>query len=139
MNKGDEGRLVELIDSLHGRRRHSRDEVAVWGEVLRPWDFDTVREAVIARAQKMKDYPDPSEIAALLPAPPEKQVAVKGREANAGQASWARRYHDRLRAELELRGLEPFSGNTGAEYQEWRATIEAAGIDPARIAMEARA
>lgn len=69
MNTQESEKLLNLLNRLHPRaqKKPTRDEVLFWREVLKPWDYPTVREAAITRARSNRFYPDPTELAALLP------------------------------------------------------------------------
>ena len=65
-------RLFDLLERLYQGKKAPRDKVsvAVWREVLKPWSYGTVRDAVIRRARDNRFFPDPSEIAEYCgPAP----------------------------------------------------------------------
>lgn len=72
--------LFDLLRELHGKDKpRDRRTVAIWGAVLGPWSYAQVRGAAIKRARESRYYPDPGELAAMLPRSaggPEGQGAV---------------------------------------------------------------
>ena len=73
MNTEDARKLVTLLNRLHPKKPQplDNDSILFWREVLKPWDYPTVREAAIRRARTNRFYPDPTELAQMLPQPPE--------------------------------------------------------------------
>ncbi len=69
MEHGEVFRLFDLLDKLYSRKKISRDEitVAIWHQVLKPWTYHQVREAVLVRSRENQYLPDPSELGAYLP------------------------------------------------------------------------
>ena len=134
MKRNDVPRLFDLLEQLYQGKRRPRDEVtvAIWAEVLKPWPYEQVRDAVVRRARENRFFPDPSEIVEYLPklqveeAPPEEEQPT---QSGVRSVAWAKRYTERLGEELDRLGLPRFAGNTGAEFQEWYAMCEAAGVE----------
>ena len=69
MDTAETRKLLELLNRLHPKRPQqiTTDNVLFWREVLKPWDYPTVRSAAIARARSNAFYPDATELAQLLP------------------------------------------------------------------------
>lgn len=72
MDANETVKLLQLLNRLHPKRQQTidRDSVLFWREVLKPWDYPTVRSAAIARARRNAYYPDATELAQMLPPPP---------------------------------------------------------------------
>ena len=70
MTKNDVLKLFDLLEQLYHGHRRPRDDttLSIWSTVLKPWNYTEVRDAVIKRARTNRHFPDPSELAALLPA-----------------------------------------------------------------------
>lgn len=69
MTKNDVLKLFDLLEQLYYGHRRPRDDttLSIWSTVLKPWSYSEVRDAVIKRARTNRHFPDPSEIAELLP------------------------------------------------------------------------
>ena len=69
MTKKDVLKLFDLLEQLYYGHRRPRDDttLSIWSTVLKPWNYSEVRDAVIKRARTNRHFPDPSEIAELLP------------------------------------------------------------------------
>lgn len=70
LERQDVCRLFDLLEQLYQGKKKPRDKVtlAIWAEVLKPWSYEQVRSAVVQRARENRFFPDPSELAAYLPA-----------------------------------------------------------------------
>lgn len=99
-----------------------------WIRGLDGYTVEEVYKAADAHARSCRFWPSLSEIVKQLPP---RHVAPSGQDAEIQrrQAMWSRLYREKLQEELKRLGLREFNGNTGAEYQAWVATCEAAGVD----------
>ena len=99
-----------------------------WIRALAGYTVEEVYKAADAHARSCRFWPSLSEIIKQLPP---RNVAPSGRDAEIlrRQVRWCKLYQEKLREELARLGLREFNGNTGAEYQAWVATCEAAGVD----------
>lgn len=135
MTREETVKLFALLAQLHPRKPMPTDTVtvAIWTEVLKPWPYSEVRDAAIRRSRESRYAPEPADLVEFLPAveEPRKETPVDKKA-----ATWAREYHDRLREELAKRGLDPFTGKTGAEYLAWKARRETAGLDLGALVVE---
>ena len=132
MERNEVPKLFALLRQLYARFDKQPDRVtsAIWAEILKPWSYEQVRDAVIRRARENQYCPDPSEIVEYLPAvEQEKEEQQSSCEIPEEHLRWVRAWKTRLAAELEQRGLPPFTGNTGADYKAWRKKCVDAGVD----------
>lgn len=95
MTRDDVTKLFRLLVELYPNRDIRRDGVqtAIWAEVLKPWTYPQVRDAVIRRARENEYFPNPSEIAKYLPqepweAPMPEQVRDNGAKASQEILQW---------------------------------------------------
>ena len=130
MERNEVSKLFSLLRQLYARFDKQPDRVtsAIWAEILKPWSYEQVRDAVIRRARENQYCPDPSEIVEYLPAL-EKEEQQPSCEIPEEHLRWVREWRERLAAELEQRGLPPFTGSTGADYKAWRQKCVDAGVD----------
>lgn len=99
-----------------------------WIRGLDGYTVEEVYKAADAHARSCRFWPSLSEIVKQLPP---RTVAYSGLEAEIQrrQVRCSRLYREKLQEELKRLGLREFNGNTGAEYQAWVASCEAAGMD----------
>lgn len=73
MTKNEVPNLFNLLERLYNGHSRPRDNVTLtlWATVLEPWSYDEVRNVVIQRARENRHFPDPSELATLLPPRPD--------------------------------------------------------------------
>lgn len=107
-----------------------------WIRGLDGYTVEEVYKAADAHARSCRFWPSLSEIVKQLP---RRAATPSGRDAELQrrQVRWSRLYQEKLREELKRLGLREFNGNTGAEYQAWVATCEAAGVDFGALLMAA--
>lgn len=143
MERNEVPKLFSLLRQLYARFDKQPDRVtsAIWAEILKPWSYEQVRDAVIRRARENQYCPDPSEIVEYLP-PVEPMQEEEKRQAFEIPQSCIREtmaWREMLLEVLESCGMRPFDGNTGAEYAAWRAKCAAAGVDFEGLAEAAHA
>ena len=73
MTKNEVPKLFNLLERLYNGHSRPRDNatLTLWATVLEPWSYEEVREAVIKRARENRHFPDPSELATMLPHRPD--------------------------------------------------------------------
>lgn len=133
MTRNDVHRLFDLLGQLYQGNRRPRDAVtvAIWAEVLKPWSYEQVRQAVVERARVNRYYPDPSEIAGFLPPvdePPVDRCARLGPvelRHRAELKAWQKEWHAQLRG-LGLPDLHE-AVEDGITPGEWTRQLIAAG------------
>lgn len=135
MEIDDVTRLFDLLDKLYQGKPRPRDRVtaAVWREVLRPWTYPQVRDAVIKRARTNRYYPDPSEIAELCPPAPE-AAESEDRIKPPGPSEmrylrWAQAYRRKL--------TEALGGEERLTLSAQRALLEERGVDTVALLEDA--
>lgn len=70
MNKSDMQKLFALIETLYPaskRKPKTTVDEEAWFLVLKPWSYEEVKDAVIARTRKNRFAPDVSELVPYLP------------------------------------------------------------------------
>ncbi len=136
MNRQDVNKLFDLLEQLYQGKKKPRDEVtvAIWAEVLKPWSYEQVRDAVIRRSRENRFTPDPSELTAYLPKPDIYRELAAGRNAAPGPAEqrnmaelklWQQEWHRELR-EKGLPNLHEALA-AGMSPGEWGKRLAAAG------------
>lgn len=103
MTQAEINRLFDLLRELHGKDKPRNERtLAIWGAVLEPWSYPQVRAAAVERSRENRYYPDPAELASLLPKPP----APAGREEPAG-GDWRHRFQRRWGQAMAAEGESP--------------------------------
>lgn len=72
MKHDDLAKLFDFLGRLYPGQRKSVDDetAAIWEILFRPWPYEKVRAAILARARKGENgkfYPDPAEVCIYLP------------------------------------------------------------------------
>ena len=133
MTRDDVTKLFRLLGELYPNRDIRRDGVqtAIWAEVLKPWTYPQVRDAVIRRARENEYFPNPSEIAKYLPqepweAPMPEQARDNGAKASPDLLEW---WADRKRA-LREAGLPTAADamRRGMRMADHMMLLEQAGL-----------
>lgn len=134
LTKEDVLKLFDLLERLHSGKKQQRDKVsvAVWAEVLRPWNYEQVRDAAVRRARVNRYFPDPSELAEYLPEPAASAVVQRGRYID-GQVEALRRQWNALREQRAAAGL-PIGGCQALE-QGWGAGQYEDAVDSAGLSL----
>lgn len=133
-------KLFDLLKELHGKDK-PRDErtISIWATVLKPWNYQQVRAAVIERARSgNRFYPDPTEITELLPNPdipvsrPVGSLDARAKEAQDRLFARWKKEQNRLaplRRAAGLPGTAIEAEAAGMPYTEWQAALEAVGLN----------
>lgn len=100
-------KLFDLLRELHGKDKpRDKRTAAIWAAVLEPWSYAQVRSAAVRRARENRYYPDPAELALLLP----KQDGREGPRGEDGEEDRRARFTLRWNAEMKRRGQPPTLG-----------------------------
>lgn len=129
MDEKDVLKLFDFLDAIHSNKKADRSEISVlqWALILRPWEYNQVRGAAIRRARVNRFYPDPSELAVLLPQPtdtsPRRAAGVDPgyawqAEIDAGRC---------VDAADELGGISRYAREHGISWQEAKVALSAEG------------
>lgn len=96
MTKGENEKLMRLMRSLYPNDKAiaKDDAAAAWYLLLAPWDYETVRDAVLKFARQGRGFPPHADdIAAMLPmdvpAPDQDRDKVSETAAIENVAAWA--------------------------------------------------
>lgn len=136
MKRNEVGKLLDLLERLYQGKRRPRDEVtaAIWVEVLKPWDYEQVRDAAILRARESRYFPDPSELAEYLPkaagrAPVQDRRKPPG-AVELAHMERARQWERAWNEELRARGLPTLheASLTGLSPGAWAQLLREAGV-----------
>lgn len=136
MVKTEVPRLFDLLEQLYQGKKKPRDNVtiSIWAQVLKPWTYEQVRAAAVRRARTNRYFPDPSELAELLPKSEEQQETLLDRNAPPSLSAqksmemlraWQVRWHQRL-AEMGLPTLREAVA-AGMTPGQWARALEEAG------------
>lgn len=73
MTKNDVLKLFNMLERLYNGHSRPRDNatLTLWATVLEPWNYEEVRDVAIKRARENRHFPDPSELATMLPPRPD--------------------------------------------------------------------
>lgn len=129
-------KLFDLLRELHGKDK-PRDgrTVAIWTEVLKPWDYPQVRTAALTRARENRYYPAPAELTAYLPkAPRSTPAGATAPQATGVSDAIAKAKWEDLRAawgeqikERRMAGIPATLGEAkraGMSVEEWQGRVE---------------
>lgn len=119
LTEGEVNKLFDLLAELHGKNKpRDRRTVAIWATVLEPWSYPQVRDAAVKRSRGNRYYPDPAELAGLLPPP----VEIRAAPATQVGENWMARFSRRWDAAMEKKGQPPTLAQAmdgGMTAEEW--------------------
>ncbi len=134
MKKEEVTKLFDLLEQLYQGKKKSRDEVtvAIWNEVLKPWSYEQIRDAVIRRAREKRFMPDPSEIAEYLPRPEKSAMANRSQPMGAIERKHmeqARQWQAEWHKELHKLGLPTMREalEQGMSLAQWNKALKEGG------------
>lgn len=71
MNREDVTKLFRLFSALRPKWKPEKNAIEAWAIVLEPYRYEGVKEAAVKCLRKHSYIPDPAEIIAEIPKPPD--------------------------------------------------------------------
>lgn len=134
MEKKDTQRLFNLIETIYPNARQqprTPADLEAWTLVLKPWAYEDVKQAVIARARENRFYPDVYELVPFLPKL-EKPKAEEGPIPEPSDAYLEKFYAkcDVLHERWKAAGIPTPSEakKQGMTYAGWEAMAKGVGV-----------
>ncbi len=125
--------LFDLLHHVYPNQKTPQMDLktkTAWMEVLRPWNYQQVREAALSHARKNPYFPSASELAALCPSDNSRASATFVSRSDVKQQELLARYRE-LKESRRQAGFPPGSEEAkaaGLSYKDWLDTLERAGL-----------
>lgn len=130
MDKDDVLKLFDFLGDIHTNRKPDRSPRSVleWQTILEPWEYRQVRDAAIKRARTNRYFPDPSELAVLLPPPPEDTAPTPERAATGSGYAWQKYIEDNHLEQDDAFSVSRYARECGLSWNEAKEQAKRLGL-----------